>query len=148
MLLDVDSTITPWLGTDVAPEITKKLQTARRTGIARIGLVTNSNRKKEARIIEIARQCGADDYFMPQRFRERKPRPALILKAMQRFGVTPEQTVMIGDKFSADVRAAKRAGVTKVAWIDRLGDADHMFDRVIRRPIEQLIKRAYRPPKA
>lgn len=144
-LLDVDSTITPWLGTDVAPEITNALQAARKAGITHIGLVTNSNPKKEDRIIEIARQIKADAYFLPKRFRERKPSPVLIRAAMQQFGVSPQQTVMVGDKFSTDVRAARRAGVAKVAWVDRLGDTDMMFDRLIRRPIEQFIKMAYRP---
>lgn len=142
VLLDVDSTLTPWLGTEVAPEITYALQTARKAGIAQIGLVTNSNPKKEDRIIEIARQIKADAYFLPQRFRERKPRPVLIRTAMQQLGVSPQQTVMVGDKFGTDVRAARRAGVAKVAWVDRLGDTDMVFDRLIRRPIEQFIKMA------
>lgn len=144
VLLDVDSTVTPWLEMKVAEEIAKKLQQARKAGITHIGLATNSNKKNVARIADIAKQIGADGYFMPQRFRERKPRPSLIHQAMQQFNAPPEAVAMVGDKYSADVLAAKRAGIARVAWVDRLGDADHPYDRYLRRPVEKLLKRGVR----
>lgn len=144
VLLDVDSTITPWLDTAVQPEIAKKLAQARADGMVHLALVTNSNRKKVARIQDIAKQCGADAYFLPERFRERKPRPSLIHRAIEQFEVMPDQVAMVGDKYSADVLAAKRANVARVAWVDRLGDADHPYDRYVRRPVEKLLKRKYR----
>lgn len=143
-LFDVDSTVTPWLEPTVEKAIIQKLVQARQAGMTRIGLVTNSNKRNVERIAAIARQVGADGYFMPQRFRERKPRPSLIRQAMAQFDVPPEQVAMVGDKYSADVVAAKRAGVARVAWVDRLGDADHPYDRYFRRPIEKLIKGKHR----
>lgn len=147
VLLDVDSTVTPWLETKVEQEIADKLADARKAGITHIALVTNANKRNVDRIADIASQIGADAYFMPQRYRERKPRPSLIYQAMETFRVLPEQTAMVGDKFSADVRAARRAEVAKVAWVDRLGDADHPYDRYIRRPVEKIIKQAAKTRK-
>lgn len=146
VLLDVDSTITPLLETTVEQEVTDKLAQARKLGITHIALITNSPRRNEARIADIAKQIDADAFFIPQRFRERKPRPSLINQAMEKFGLLPGQIAMVGDKYGTDVLAAKRAEVARVAWVDRLGDADHPYDRYLRRPVEKLIKRAQSHP--
>lgn len=138
VLFDVDSTLTPWLDTKVQPEIIKKLRQARKQGIAHLGLATNS--RNTERVAHIAKQIGADGFFTPQRFGERKPRPSLLHQAIEQFAVKPEQVAMVGDKYGIDVRAAKRAGIARVAWVDRLGDADHPYDRYVRRPLEKLIK--------
>ena len=49
--------------------------------------------------------------------RRRKPAPDSVLEAMRRLGVTPEETVYIGDS-DVDVRTAANAGVAccAVAW--------------------------------
>lgn len=140
VLLDVDSTITPWLEPLVIPEILASIRQARKTGIPHIALVTNTNPTNKRRIQHIAAQIKADAYFMPMRFRERKPKPVLILKAMEHFGAAPQHVAMVGDKLSVDVRAAKRAGIARVAWVERLGTPDHPYDRYIRRPIESLFR--------
>ncbi|MGH7157631.1 MAG: YqeG family HAD IIIA-type phosphatase [Candidatus Saccharimonadales bacterium] len=140
VLFDVDSTLTPWLDTNVQPEIIAKLRHARQAGITHLGLATNS--KHGERIERISKQIDANGYFMPQRLRERKPRPSLIHQAMERFSLLPEQIAMVGDKYSADIKAAKRAGIARAAWVDRLGNADHPYDRYLRRPVEKLIRRA------
>ena len=45
-----------------------------------------------------------------------KPHPAMFRRALAFFGSAPEQTVMIGDEFAADVVGAKRAGMRAV-WV-------------------------------
>lgn len=40
---------------------------------------------------------------------DRKPAPGMLIKAMAKFGVTPKETLMIGDALT-DVEAARRAG--------------------------------------
>lgn len=140
VLLDVDSTVAPWLGSVITPEMARKLAQARKIGIMHIGLVTNSRQKAAERIADIAQQCGADGYFLPGRFKERKPSPSLINKALAQFAAKPEQAAMVGDKYTADVIAAKRAGLAKAAWVDRLGKEDLLLDRLIRRPAEAPIK--------
>ncbi|WP_050931336.1 HAD-IA family hydrolase [Aestuariivita boseongensis] len=64
-----------------------------------------------------------------------KPHPSMILQAMAETGVTPAQTVMIGDT-SFDMEMARAAGAFAigVSWgyhpADRLGDAHILVDRV------------------
>lgn len=140
VLLDVDSTITPWLETTVGQKIIEKLTSARHAGITHIALVTNSNKRNIERIASIAKQIGADAYFLPQSFRERKPRPSLIRQAMETLDLPPNQIAMVGDKYGTDMLAAKRAGVARAAWVNRLGDADHPYDRYVRRPVEKMIR--------
>lgn len=64
-----------------------------------------------------------------------KPHPSMILEAMSETGVTPAQTVMIGDT-SFDMEMARAAGVFAigVSWgyhpVDRLGAAHCIVDQV------------------
>lgn len=43
-----------------------------------------------------------------------KPQPEMALLAMQRFGVSPEQTCLIGDRIYTDVACGKNAGIDTV----------------------------------
>jgi len=52
----------------------------------------------------------------------RKPKPLLLLNAMEHFKVTKESTLMIGDSIS-DVLAAKKAGVSVVHLGERCKSA-------------------------
>lgn len=48
----------------------------------------------------------------------RKPNPKLFLKAASEMGVTPSETVMVGDTIEADVLGAHQCGM-KAIWISR-----------------------------
>ena len=50
---------------------------------------------------------------------------------------------MIGDKLTADVAAGNRAALRRVAWLHRLGSQDLVWDRLIRRPLEDLLWYTY-----
>lgn len=43
-----------------------------------------------------------------------KPDPTILQVAMERMGVEPGQTIMIGDKLDTDILAGQRAGVTSI----------------------------------
>ena len=43
-----------------------------------------------------------------------KPRPEMILLAMNKFGYTPEETVMIGDRMYTDIASGYNAGVDTI----------------------------------
>ena len=66
-------------------------------------------------------------------FHPSKPHPSMILQAMSEAGVTPAQTVMIGDT-SFDMEMARSAGVAGigVSWgyhpVSALRDAAHVID--------------------
>ena len=54
------------------------------------------------------RATGKRPYFIG------KPRPEMILLAMKKYGYTPEQTVMIGDRMYTDIAAGYNAGVETI----------------------------------
>jgi putative hydrolase of the HAD superfamily len=49
---------------------------------------------------------------------KRKPHPDIFRMALEHFQVPPEQTVMVGDTFEADIVGAKRMGMSAI-WITR-----------------------------
>lgn len=140
LLFDMEGTLVPYRSVVVPQEIIDTLVTAREQGLYKaLGIVTN-NLDKEA-IQEVAEQVGADGCFWPSKWSDRKPRPALIESAHKKFRFKPSETGMTGDKFTADVRAGVRAGVSRIAWVDRLGATDAIGDRVLRRPYEDIVYR-------
>jgi phosphatidylglycerophosphate synthase len=58
---------------------------------------------------------------------------------MQYFEIPREQTLMIGDKRTADIKAANKAGVESI-WVEKPhGEEDLLGDRVLRRPVEKYM---------
>ena len=53
--------------------------------------------------------------------RDYKPRPGLFLEVMRRLGVTPQETVYVGDKQLEDVQGPSEVGMSAV-WLNRSGD--------------------------
>lgn len=66
--------------------------------------------------------------------KEQKPSPVPVLEVMKRFGVSKDETVMIGDS-SYDIQAARAAGIKVIAVTygfrsrESLKDADYIIDR-------------------
>lgn len=97
-----------------------------------LGVATGKSKRGLDKLIEghglervfVTRQC-AD-------FHPSKPHPSMILQAMQDAGVSPQDTVMVGDT-SFDMEMAASAGVRGIAvsWgyhpVDRLGQADALI---------------------
>ncbi len=67
-------------------------------------------------------RTGLDSYFEFQvsaaDVKAAKPHPAMFIHAMQQAGVTPQQTLHVGDHPVHDIRGARNAGVDAV-WIRR-----------------------------
>lgn len=58
-----------------------------------------------------------------------KPAPAMFETALEKAGVTPERSVMIGDRYSHDMAGGRRAGMTTVAYGAEDGPAvDHRVE--------------------
>jgi predicted HAD superfamily phosphohydrolase YqeG len=135
LLFDIDGTLRPLRSSEMDEDIVSALVDSRNFGIEAIGLVTHN--KNPQAVEQVRQQIGADAAFWPNGWKDRKPRPTMIGYACERFDVEPEQVGMIGDKFTADIKAAVRAGVSRAAWVDRLGRTDVPGDR-LRRPYEEL----------
>ncbi|MBE9537285.1 MAG: HAD-IA family hydrolase [Proteobacteria bacterium] len=80
-----------------------------------MGVISN---KREELVKKILSELGLAPYFGQiygsDSASDKKPSPAPILKMMGYFGVTPEETMIVGDG-EADVGAGKAAGVTTVS---------------------------------
>ena len=72
-----------------------------------IDLFLLSNSRKPGRAQKFAQQVG-----IPYQGHSGKPKKAGYLKAMERMGRTPQETVMVGDQIFTDTLGANRAGVT------------------------------------
>jgi histidinol phosphatase-like enzyme len=111
--------------------------------IATLNLVTNKT--NSAFIKDVNAQLPFASVWSPETHAERKPNPTLLKRALvntQEYYnglVGPDQAVMIGDKYTGDMKAAKAAGIALGFWVKRLGSSDHLGDRLIRRPYERIL---------
>lgn len=139
VLFDIEGTLTPWADPKVDEAVAAALKHARKAGIEHYGLVSNMNARYAARAAAVAEQIGAGTYHVPLVCADRKPSPAMLRAALAKLDVRPEAAGFVGDKL-VDVLAAHRAGVARVVWVDRLGSADHVLDKLFYRPAERLLK--------
>lgn len=58
--------------------------------------------------IGIKNATGKEPYFIG------KPEPTMVYTAMERFGASKEETVLIGDRLYTDIASGKNAGVTTI----------------------------------
>jgi HAD superfamily hydrolase (TIGR01509 family) len=59
---------------------------------------------------------GIESYHYSYDERSRKPSPQMLRRALEAFGVPPEEAVMVGDRRSSDVAAGRAAG-TATIWL-------------------------------
>lgn len=104
VLADLDNTLVPYKVTQPPPEVIAWKEALEEAGIA---LFLLSNSRKPGRAQKFAEKLG-----IPFQGRSGKPKRAGYLRAMERMGVTPEQTVMVGDQIFTDTLGANNAGVT------------------------------------
>ena len=103
VLADLDNTLVPYRVTQPPDGVVAWKQALEREGIT-LFLLSNSRRPGRAR--EFAEKLG-----IPYQGRSGKPKRAGFLRAMERLGCTPEQTVMVGDQIFTDTLGANNAGV-------------------------------------
>lgn len=61
-----------------------------------------------------------DEILISGTFGKGKPDVAIFNHALRLLGTTPQQTLMVGDKLTTDIRGALAAGITSV-WVNRDG---------------------------
>lgn len=87
----------------------------------RLAIVSNGSR---SRLEETLKASGLDALFpaelrfVSDRRGIKKPRPGLFRSALHKLGVTPRETVIIGDSWRNDVRGASRLGIDAI-WLQR-----------------------------
>lgn len=144
VMSDVESTLCPYGTTEIDPLILRHINNARDLGfIATFDLVTNKT--NPAFLNAIGAQFQGAGVYSPTDRSERKPSSAMLDASIQsqakRTTLEPrlDVAIMIGDKYTGDMKAAKRAGVAYGFWVKRLGSTDHIGDRLFRRPYESIL---------
>ncbi|NJE06375.1 TIGR02253 family HAD-type hydrolase [Thermococcus sp. M36] len=97
-----------------------------------LGVVTSGPEYQRLKL----RLAGLSKYFHAVVTRDDvnaiKPEPKIFLHTLGKFGIQPEEAVMVGDSLTQDVYGAKNVGMVAV-WINRNGDNGyHMPDYEIR----------------
>jgi putative hydrolase of the HAD superfamily len=100
------------------PDVEPMLDEVRAIGDVRIGVVSDwgSNLRGILAELELDRRL---DFVLPSgAVGVAKPNPAFFLMAADAAGVRPDEALMVGDSYRADVRGAWGAGMDAV-WLDR-----------------------------
>lgn len=103
VLADLDNTLVPYQVGEPTPEIRAWKEGLEEAGIA---LFLLSNSRKPTRPSHFAQALG-----IPYQGHSGKPKRGGYLRAMERMGVRPEETVMVGDQIFTDVLGANRTGI-------------------------------------
>ncbi|MBQ6375843.1 YqeG family HAD IIIA-type phosphatase [Candidatus Saccharibacteria bacterium] len=106
LLCDLDNTLRLHSEKEPADELADWIEECRKAGV-RIVIISNNGRKKMM-------QKFCEPLNVPCVWWAGKPMSRKLTEAMEEHGFKPSETVMLGDKWSTDVLAAKFAGVR--AW--------------------------------
>lgn len=104
VLADLDNTLVPYGVSEPPREIVAWKKALEENGVE---LFLLSNSRKPGRAQRFAEKLG-----IPYQGHSGKPKRAGYLRAMERMGCTPSQTVMVGDQIFTDTLGANNAGVT------------------------------------
>lgn len=106
LLCDLDNTLRLHSEKEPASELAKWVQECRKAGV-KIVIISNNGRKKMMQ--KFCKPIKVDCVWWAK-----KPLSTKLTEAMQDYGFKPSETIMLGDKWSTDVLAAKFAKVR--AW--------------------------------
>ena len=135
VLADLDNTLAPYKVTVPPAGVIAWKESLAAEGIT---LFLLSNSRKPGRAQKFAEQLG-----ISYQGRSGKPKRAGYLRAMERMGCTPEQTVMVGDQIFTDTLGANNAGVTPllVQPIRLAGNPGRYIRYAVETPFRLLGKR-------
>ena len=103
LLCDLDNTLRLHSEKEPADELQDWVEECRDAGV-KIIIISNNGRKKMMQ--KFCEPIGVDCVWWAK-----KPMSTKLTEAMQEYGYKPKETVMLGDKWSTDVLAAKFAKI-------------------------------------
>ena len=106
VLADLDNTLAPYKVLEPDPEVAAWKEALEREGIQ---LFILSNSRKPGRAQKYAEALG-----VPFQGHSGKPKKAGYLRAMERMGRDPRETVMVGDQIFTDIWGANRSGCVSI----------------------------------
>lgn len=103
VLLDLDNTLVPWQGSDIAPQRRAWVEDLKQMGF-KLCLVSNTRHGR--RLVHLSQVFG-----IPYVKRAWKPRKKGFRDALELLGCRPEETCMVGDQMFTDVLGGNRMGL-------------------------------------
>lgn len=98
------------------------LEQVRAAGL-RIGIVTNNTIEEQtAKLKRLGLEPYIDVLTISEAVGVAKPDPRIFAAALRQLGCQPDEVVMVGDSWSADIMGAQAAGIRAV-WLNRYGRA-------------------------
>jgi hypothetical protein len=134
-LLDVDNTLLVWRSEEIPATTTEWIAAMRAHGLE---LHILSNTRNPERLARLSERLG-----VPYDCGKFKPSPVMYRRALERYGVSPDQAVMIGDQIFTDVLGANRTGVDAI-WVRQMAPVDFVGTKVSRLGERIVRKRLYR----
>lgn len=97
------------------PDTRETLAALRNDGL-KMGLISNA--KSDWAVHAILEENGIEDYFTSiitsASMRIRKPRPEIFTRALSDLGVSPTETIFVGDSLEADIAGARSLGIRSI----------------------------------
>jgi putative hydrolase of the HAD superfamily len=100
------------------PDVVPMLRAVREAGDVRIGVVSDWGSNLRGILAELELDAYLDFVLPSGAVGVAKPNPAFFRLALDEAGVQPEEALMVGDSYRADVRGAWAAGMD-AAWLNR-----------------------------
>ncbi|MEG0598294.1 MAG: YqeG family HAD IIIA-type phosphatase [Oscillospiraceae bacterium] len=106
LLADLDNTLAPYGQPVASPEVRAWKDALAQSGVT-LFVLSNNRHENRPRIF-------SEDLGVPYIGHAGKPSPKSLYEAMERQGVTPAQTALIGDQIFTDVLCGNRGGVATI----------------------------------
>ncbi len=130
LLLDVDHTLLPWRSEEIPGAVREWVERAKALGF-RLCILSNTN--NVARLEGLCRSLGVE--FVRAK---NKPSRQMFRLALAKFGVPPEEAVMIGDQLFTDVLGANRSGIDAI-WVRPMAGREFFATTLISRNLERVM---------
>jgi len=130
VLLDVDNTLLPWREHDFPQPVLDWIAHGKSLGLEFCIL---SNTRHPKRLKRLSDELGVP--FIRAKY---KPSRQMYDMALEKYGVKPEQAVMVGDQLLTDVLGANRAGIDAF-WIRPVASREFVGTMVISRNVERVL---------
>lgn len=135
IMLDVDNTLLVWRSEDIPETTVKWIESMRSAGMQMCIL---SNTRNPGRLDRLAKTMG-----IPYYLGKFKPSTEMYERALQEFGVSADEAIMIGDQMFTDILGANRTGIDAI-WVKQMAPVDFIGTKVSRLGERILRPRLYR----
>lgn len=130
IILDLDNTLVRWNDPDPTPGLLTWLDEVKAKGFLPCIVSNNSG----PRVSEFAAKVGIP--FIPK---ATKPRRKGFREAMARLGVTPAETVVVGDQIFTDVLGGNRSGAYTILVVP-IDPREFIGTRIVRQVERQVLR--------